>query len=148
MFRIRHQSQIRRIIVGIIAICVMHQLMTLQGPAKNLRHYQAMFVNKTRLISHCIFRAIKPDTSLADLSIVWITFESITASPTSKRLQLVIIPTRNKAAFSAIWTRNFCTIYAVDLMKFLFRFHDRTSMPCPFEKSKTFFKEIYHPLRK
>lgn len=208
MFSLRHQSQIRRVIIGIVAICVMYTLMTFQRSTKNLRHYQAVFVNTTSFVSHRMFRAIQSDISIADISPIWITFPSefssalADASHTSKRLPHIIGTTRNKATFAAIRTCNFCTIYivdflkirilscfgnsviaasptseriqfprliilmrnkatlaaigtcdfcticAVDIMKFLFRFHSRTSMPCPFEKSKTFFKEIYHPLRK
>lgn len=71
----------------------------------------------------------------------------IAASPTSERIQFpcLIVLMRNKAILAAIGTCDFCTICAVDVMKFLFRFHNRTSMPCPFRKSKTFYKEIYHP---
>lgn len=123
MFRTRHQSQIRRFIISSIAICMMYNFMTFQRPAQNLRHYQAMFVNATSFISHRIFRAVKSDISIADVSPIRITlpsqFSSVLAyaSHTSKRFSAVISTTRNKTAFATIRTCDFCTISTVDFLK-------------------------------
>ena len=142
MFSWRNQHQIRRFI-------------TFQGPAKNLCHHQTMFVNQTQLAGHRIFRAVKYNISVADSSQIWITSTpSVTfsiASTTFKNLclhYLAVTAIRNPAAFAAIRAGDFCIVFVSDFLKFPVRFHSKASMLCPFEKSKTFFKEIYHPLRK
>lgn len=144
MFRLRNQHQIRRIVISLIAVCVMHQFMTFQGAAKNFCHHKAMLFNHTRLVSHKMLRAIKCDVSLAaEISPIWVASKSsivlITASHTSKNLRFVVTSLRNKAAFVAIRTCDFFVISVVDFLKFRINFHSNTSMSHSFEKSKTFF---------
>jgi len=143
MFGLRHQSQIRRVIVGSIAVYVMYQFLTFQGPTKKLCHYQAMFGNQTILASHRMFRTIKTDISISDESPVWITSELsivlIITWMTSKTFQPIENPILNKANFATIGTCNFCTINAIDFMKFLIGLHGKINLPSVFGKSNKQF---------